>query len=523
MDVFSKSDPMCVVFTHRLGTNEYVEYFRTEEIKDTLNPDFVRKVIIDYYFEETQKLKFELYDIDSPSKDLRNHDFLGAAQCTLGEIMSAGGQHVMKLSGPKKDCGKIKIRGEEMSECRDVLTLQFKCENLDKMDFFGKSDPFLVFSRSNEDSSFTICHKTEVIKKTLNPTFRPFTILLRALCNADYDRNIKVDCYDWNSNGTHDYIGSFQTTARELTRGPGHSNTYPIVNEDKKRKKKSYKNSGLAMLTHVKVDQQFSFLDYIRGGCQIAATVAVDFTASNGDPRQPTSLHYMNPYQPNHYQRAIHSVVEVLQDYDADKLFPALGFGARIPPDHRVSHEFFLNGNPSNPFCEGVEGIEQAYQQALHSVTLYGPTNFAPVINHITRFAAAKRDGSEYFILLIITDGIITDMEQTKEAIVSASVLPLSIIIVGVGKEDFAKMEELDGDDVRLSSRGRFAQRDIVQFVPFRDFEGTDNIVLSQARLAKEVLAEIPDQFLSYMKANNIRPKPVRTASMMSSASAPPM
>ena len=38
------------------------------------------------------------------------------------------------------------------------------------------------------------------------------------------------------------------------------------------------------------------------------------------------------------------------------------------------------------------------------------------------RFAATKRDGSCYFVLLIITDGVITDMPQTKQAIVMVSV-----------------------------------------------------------------------------------------------------
>ena len=41
------------------------------------------------------------------------------------------------------------------------------------------------------------------------------------------------------------------------------------------------------------------------------------------------------------------------------------------------------------------------------------------------RFAQAKRDGSEYFVLLIITDGIITDMLQTTEAIVKVRPLAL--------------------------------------------------------------------------------------------------
>ena len=77
----------------------------------------------------------------------------------------------------------------------------------------------------------------------------------------------------------------------------------------------------------------------------------------------------------------------------------------------------------------------------------------------------------QYFVLLIITDGVITDMDQTRTAIVEASHLPMSIIIVGVGAADFDAMEFLDSDDRLLRSpRGDTAARDIVQFVPFRQF-----------------------------------------------------
>jgi hypothetical protein len=41
-----------------------------------------------------------------------------------------------------------------------------------------------------------------------------------------------------------------------------------------------------------------------------------------------------------------------------------------------------------------------------------------------------------------------------------------------------------------------------VQFVPFNKFNG------NPAALAKEVLAEIPDQFLTYYRMQNIMPKP---------------
>ncbi len=70
-----------------------------------------------------------------------------------------------------------------------------------------------------------------------------------------------------------------------------------------------------------------------------------------------------------------------------------------------------------------------------------------------------------YTILLIITDGVINDLELTKSAIINASLQPLSIIIVGVGNADFSEMEILDSDEKLLTSNGRTAVRDIIQFV----------------------------------------------------------
>ena len=52
-----------------------------------------------------------------------------------------------------------------------------------------------------------------------------------------------------------------------------------------------------------------------------------------------------------------------------------------------------------------------------------------------------------YQILLMLTDGVITDMEATKQAIIRGSYLPMSVIIVGVGHANFKNMEVLDADD----------------------------------------------------------------------------
>ena len=78
---------------------------------------------------------------------------------------------------------------------------------------------------------------------------------------------------------------------------------------------------------------------------------------------------------------------------------------------------------------------------------------------------------------MILTDGEIHDMEQTKNLIVEASVLPISIIIVGIGEADFTSMEILDGDNGIINSKGQKGMRDLVQFVQFRNFKGNPELL----------------------------------------------
>ena len=79
---------MVVVYDMPFGLNQYRELCRTEVIQDTSNPDFTKKINIMYRFEEMQKLKFEVYDVDSSSTNLAAHDFIGWVEITLGNLVS---------------------------------------------------------------------------------------------------------------------------------------------------------------------------------------------------------------------------------------------------------------------------------------------------------------------------------------------------------------------------------------------------------------------------------------------------
>ena len=83
---------------------------------------------------------------------------------------------------------------------------------------------------------------------------------------------------------------------------------------------------------------------------------------------------------------------------------------------------------------------------------------------------------------------------------VAASGMPVSIIIIGVGNEEFELMHELDSDNQILrDSSGNPALRDIVQFVKFNDVRDK-----GVSAVAEEVLKEVPDQVVEFLVMNNI-------------------
>ncbi|RZC53350.1 hypothetical protein C5167_012206 [Papaver somniferum] len=84
--------------------------------------------------------------------------------------------------------------------------------------------------------------------------------------------------------------------------------------------------------------------------------------------------------------------------------------------------------------------IQVPYTMFLLTITLLGK-----VIEKATQIAAKSLDSpTKYFVVLIVTDSVVTDLQETIDSLVRASDSPLSILIFGVGGADFKAMEILD-------------------------------------------------------------------------------
>ena len=251
---------------------------------------------------------------------------------------------------------------------------------------------------------------------------------LTKVCNGDKNAKIKFSCI---SAQTDKIFNSVTTTLQEIIGG---------------RTCFDSGNGGQLIITDFEIFVRPTMAEYMRSGWVISMVAAIDYTGSNGRRDDPNSLHYLGTQ--NKYELAIRSVGKVIEPYDLDKSFPVYGFGGiprhMIDPSllvsdtqSGVSHCFAINGNDACPAIGGVQGIVDTYKSTLPNIGLGGPTLFAPLLRKFKNYVEEMKEVSQYQILLILTDGDIHDMPETKELLVLMSYLPCSVIIVGVGNADF--------------------------------------------------------------------------------------
>ncbi|CAN6839382.1 hypothetical protein Bca4012_047860 [Brassica carinata] len=225
--------------------------------------------------------------------------------------------------------------------------------------------------------------------------------------------------------------------------------------------------------------------------------VGIDFTKSNewtgARSFNRKSLHFIGN-TPNPYEQAIAIIGRTLAAFDEDNLIPCYGFGDASTHDQDV-----FSFNPEDRFCNGFEEVLGRYKEIVPQLKLAGPTSFAPIID--MAMTIVEQSGGQYHVLVIIADGQVTrsvDTEngqlspqelKTVDAIVQASKLPLSIVLVGVGDGPWDMMREFD-DNIPARAFDNF------QFVNFTEIMAKNKAQsLKETEFALSTLMEIPQQY----------------------------
>ena len=242
-DFLGKSDPVCILLEKKNG--KFEELDRTEMIHNDLNPQWTKKFLIDYHSNLPQELRFEIYDWDSKADLKRKQDHLGYAQTTLSKILTTGqGQKQLVLTDGGH--GRINIYAEQVGmNTMGKVKIQFKGIKLDNKDFLGKSDPYYILKKKMPNGDWSLVYKSEYIENDLNPTWKAMEKPMSEICNGDFQRHLKIEVYDYDSNGSDDLIGEVVTTLGQLQHScQMNEKGFPLINSERKKRKKNYINSG---------------------------------------------------------------------------------------------------------------------------------------------------------------------------------------------------------------------------------------------------------------------------------------
>ena len=262
-----------------------------------------------------------MYDVDdfNQLKNLSIHSLVGEIEFTLHEVVTAKDQIFTKQIAPNKKDAIIEITAEEMQNVgkNDQIIMVPKLEfennsNKGEMLFFIMYRMHAQMGHPGKGSHiWKPVYKSEIKtndQKQRNKAsfvFNQFSILITDICGNDEDKEVKIEYFRSQKNGRHVNLGQVLFTVEELRNQESHMF-------------KLTKSTGVMTFDKLLIQKKNSFLEYIFGGCELNLAIAIDFTLSNGDPKERDSLHSLN-LNNNQYYQALRSVGDILQFYDTDK------------------------------------------------------------------------------------------------------------------------------------------------------------------------------------------------------------
>ncbi|KAJ6228499.1 copine-8 [Anaeramoeba flamelloides] len=293
-------------FQSKLKSNNYKihKQIRKKKKKQIHQLRFDKLVKIDQINNEKINLTIESFEIrkEKEEKEIKKVDKEEEKKLEIRKLMETYDLEEYSKIHFKKLKKTIKLR--------DSFVITFQLSDLAKMDKFGKSDPYLVIYREFEMSKMDLKERiaafespnyyndyheeglnykkyykqlykkrhpgrqwyprdpkwlciaiSEMETNTLN-TFLSAQIKSRDLINVEtnVEQNLRIECWDWNKKGIHDYIGSCEIKYSELIdiseRGNNQKNSnmsksYELTNLEQKFKRKNYQHSGLLSIQNI--------------------------------------------------------------------------------------------------------------------------------------------------------------------------------------------------------------------------------------------------------------------------------
>ncbi|VDM67539.1 unnamed protein product, partial [Strongylus vulgaris] len=355
-----------VIYRHQESDNNYVEIAQTETVFEQTNVTFQHRCPLTYRFDRLERLKVAVFCVKDDSGIFSHR--IGEVYTDVATIIAKGTSISLPLSPSAAIDLYITVPGfyshyVKLKFCGNHLQIH---ENLPLA-------AYMVFVLKTENRTILL-HKSEVVKAK-NPKWKEFSVPLYVI-QFFQQGALQIFCYNQNVNAADTLIGFCNTSMAQLERGVGALNSYMVNGLLMNFEGKRMHDKMSIDLELMELVQGESFFNAIKEGTlnptiflvmigvsrliakrslvvlfstQLHLTTAIDLSASNGNPNEPGSLHFIHPHTQSPYFNVMLRLTPLFLSYMANSRIgmqvvegSALGFGARTQPRFELSQCFAL-------------------------------------------------------------------------------------------------------------------------------------------------------------------------------------
>ena len=242
-----------------------------------------------------------------------------------------------------------------------------------------------------------------------------------------------------------------------------------------------------------------SIFEFIKSGIKLSIFVSMDFSNRKNQQNIKESI--------NNYTKILKGIINQMGIYtDNYKLFYN-GYGATLKNFNNSSllYKSIFDIDISEKDFSKINNkdLDKYIESTIPEIKVC----ISSLIRKITKKIYELYKTNYYNVLFILAKELTdeNDRQETIDAFIESSYLPLTIIIIGEGKNDLSRMNELFGVHIKVSSTGMDKNRDNIIYINFtNDFRDNVNSMIEFC------LREICKQIIGFYKLIKCSPQQIK-------------
>ena len=365
-------------------------------------------------------------------------------------------------------------------------------------------------NNKDEKLFYTIDNNNQTIFKSqlcdigsIKPVVLPEKLLLPSFSMDYYSLSTDTPTNNGNNQvttkSTVKKIGNVETNVEEVT---------------KKKDIELKTNDGTKIPMTIKTTTvKYTFIKFIKEmGGRFNVTFGIDFTGSNYNAKKNIDQHCIKPTnkdKPNYYKKVILECGEVLDKYSKDHYYSVFGFGLKYQSKETENCINILydkqKNNASNQKIKFLNNVISKYDEFLDKIILSSPSSICPIIDKFKEEIKKSSNPKDFNVLMIITDGCISDYKEVIDSVIEDQNLPMCINIIGIGAHPPKQMKRLNGDfgSIKSSDKKKKLERKVLNYFHLNDYTQKNNINKNFKMLKGDLMKTIPHNVTEYLNKYN--------------------